>query len=140
MNLNDLHNCIVTKEPPSFYYDSGLETEEDMKKPIQLTIEHDCFISFLEILYDGIVVYRGDNSERYYCNAYTEIKEYNYRTDFKFSFYRNKANNTYYTETDPENGPQKYPEDTGGIRNYYFLQELLPMLFFNCPTYEDIYY
>ena len=31
MNLDDLntiHNCIVTKNPPSFYYDSGLETEE----------------------------------------------------------------------------------------------------------------
>ena len=139
-DLNTIHNCVVTKTPPSFYYDSGLETEEDIKKPVNLTIDHECFISYLEILYDGIVVYRGDTSERYYCNAYTEFKEYNYRTDFTFTFYRNITNNTYYTESDPENGPQRYPEDTNGTKNYYFLPEMLKMLFFNPPTYEDMYY
>ena len=35
MNLDELNTTtgsIVTKNPPSFYYDSGLETEEDMKR------------------------------------------------------------------------------------------------------------
>ena len=129
-DLNTIHNCIVTKTPPSFYYDSGLEPEEDIKKPVNLTIDHECFISYLEILYDGIVVYRGDTSERYYCSAYTEIKEHNYKMDFKFTFYRNITNNTYYTESDPENGPQRYPEDTSGTKNYYFLPELLKNVIF----------
>jgi len=143
MNLEELNTSegsIVTKNPPSFYYDSGLESEEDMKKPIDITIDHECFISYLELLYDGIIHYRGDQVESYYCNAHTEIKIHNFRMDFKFILYRNIVNNTYYTETDLEIGPQEYPEDTGGTLNYYFLTDLLKLVFFNPPRYEDICY
>ena len=143
MNLEELNTtegCIVTKNPPSFYYDSGLEPEEDMKKPIDISVDHNCFISYLELLYDGIIHYRGDRVERYYCNAHTEIKIHNFRMDFKFMLYRNIVNNTYYTETDLEIGPQEYPEDTGGTLNYYFLTDLLNLIFFNPPKYEDICY
>ena len=143
MNLEELSNtagCIVTKNPPSFYYDSGLESEEDMKKPIDLTIDHVCFISYLELIYDDIIYHRGDRVERYYCNAYTEFKEHNFKMDFKFILYKNTVNNTFYTETDPEIGPQRYPEDTGGTLNYYFLEDLMKMIFFNPPVYEDICY
>ena len=143
MNLEELNTSeggIVTKNPPSFYYDSGLESEEDIKKPVDITIDHNCFISYLELLYDGIICYRGDQVESYYCNAHTEIKIHNFRMDFKFMLYRNIANNTYYTETDLEIGPQEYPEDTGGTLNYYFLTDLLKLVFFNPPRYEDICY
>ena len=143
MNLQKLSTtdgCIVTKNPPSFYYDSGLETEDDMKKPVDITIDHICFISYLELLYDGIIRYRGDLVERYYCNAYTEFKEHNFKMDFKFMLFRNTLNNTYYTENDPYTGPQQYPEDSEGSLNYYFLTDLLKLIFFNPPVYEDICY
>tara|TARA_R110002074_G_scaffold78424_1_gene177479 strand:- start:92 stop:523 length:432 start_codon:yes stop_codon:yes gene_type:complete len=143
MNLEELsttNGCIVTKNPPSFYYDSGLESEEDMKKPVDISVDHDYFISYLELVYDDIIYYRGDKVERYYCSAHTEIKIHNFDLDFKFILYRNTINNTYYTETDPEIGPQQYPEDTGGDLNYYFLTDLLKLLFFNPPIYEDICY
>ena len=112
MNLEELSNtadCIVTKNPPSFYYDSGLESEEDTKNPVDLTIDHVCFISYLELIYDDIIYHRGDRVERYYCNAYTEIKEHNFKMDFKFILYKNTVNNTFYTETDPGNRSPKIP-------------------------------
>lgn len=143
MNLEDLNStqgCIVTKNPPSFYYDSGLETEEEMSKPIDITIDHICFISYLELLYTGSFYHRGDAVECYDCNAYTEFKEHNFKMEFKFTLFRNTINNTYYTEDDPEIGPQEYPQDTGGTLNYYFLKDLLKLVFFNPPTYEDICY
>ena len=143
MNLEELstaEGCIVIKNPPSFYYDSGLETQEDMRKPVDIVIDHDCFVSYLELRYDDVICYRGDQVERYYCNAHTEIKIHNFRMDFKFMLYRNIVNNTYYTETDLEIGPQEYPEDTGGTLNYYFLTDLLKLVFFNPPRYEDICY
>jgi len=143
MNLEELsttEGCIITKNPPSFYYDSGLEIEEDTKKPVDLTIDHICFISYLELAYEGEIYHRGDRVDCYHCNAYTEFKEHNFKMDFQFTLYRNIINNTYYTETDPELGPQQYPEDTGGSLNYYFLTDLLRMVFFNPPTYEDICY
>ena len=138
--LNTVEGCVVVKNPASFYYDSGLESEEDMKKPVDISVDHACFISYLELLYDDIIYYRGDRVERYYCNAHTEIKIHNFRMDFKFMLYRNTVNNTYYTETDLEIGPQEYPEDTGGTLNYYFLTDLLNLVFFNPPKYEDICY
>tara|TARA_R110001592_G_scaffold353360_1_gene652121 strand:+ start:1351 stop:1782 length:432 start_codon:yes stop_codon:yes gene_type:complete len=143
MHLDELSTtsgCIVTKNPLSFYFDSGLETEDDMKKPVDLTIDHSCFVSYLEFSYTGNTYYRGESVECYQCNAHTEIKVHNFKIDFMFTLYRNTVNNTYYTETDPELGPQEYPEDTGGSLNYYFLPDLLKMVFFIPPSYEDIYY
>ena len=143
MNLDELNTTtgsIVTKNPPSFYYDSGLETEEDMKKPVDLKIDNSCFFSYLELLYIGNIYHRGQPVECYHCNAHTEVKVYNFKLDFRFILYKNTVNNTYYTETDPEIGPQEYPEDTEGKLNYYFLSDLLKMVFFNAPVYEDICY
>ena len=141
MNLDNFTNtdiCFVTKNPPAFYYDSGLE--EDLKQEIEIVIEHDEFQSVFDCVYDGIIIYRGDTLERYYCKSYIHGKEISYCLDFKFIFYRNIANNTYYVDNDEENILLQYPTDFGGTIDYYFLDDILKLLFFNPPRFEHIYY
>ena len=84
-NLTSTEDCIVTKNEPSFYYDSGLE--EDLKKPIEITIQHDEFQSVFDCIYDGIIIYRGDTLERYYCKSYIQGTEVPYCLDFKFTIF-----------------------------------------------------
>lgn len=141
MNLDSLtstEDCIVTKNEPSFYYDSGLE--EDLKKPIEITIQHDEFQSVFDCIYDGIIIYRGDTLERYYCKSYIQGTEVPYCLDFKFTMYRNVVNNTYYVDNDEENIFLQYPVDFGATIDFYFLDDILKLLFFNPPRYEQIYY
>ena len=136
--FSNTDDCIVTKNPPAFYYDSGLE--EDLKQEIEIVIEHDEFQSVFDCVYDGIIIYRGDTLERYYCKSYIQGKEISYCLDFKFIFYRNIANNTYYVDNDEENILLQYPTDFGGTIDYYFLDDILKLLFFNAPRFEHIYY
>ena len=137
-NFANTDNCFVTKNPPAFYYDSGLE--EDLKQEIEIVIEHDEFQSVFNCIYDGIIIYRGDTLERYYCKSYIQGKELLYCLDFKFIFYRNIVNNTYYVDNDQENILLQYPTDFGGTIDYYFLDDILKLLFFNPPRFEHIYY
>lgn len=141
MNLGTFSNtddCFITKNPPSFYYDSGLE--EDLKQDVEVVIEHDEFQSVFNCIYDGIIIFRGDTLERYYCKSYIQGKENLYCLDFKFIFYRNTINNTYYVDNDEENILLQYPTDFGGTIDYYFLDDILALLFFNPPRFEHIYY
>jgi hypothetical protein len=141
MNLDNLTNtegCIVTKNEPSFYYDSGLEP--DLKKPIEITILHDDFQSVFDCVYDCIIIFRGDTLERYYCKSYIQGRDLTYCLDFKFTMYRNIVNNTYYVDNDEENILLQYPTDFGGTVDYYFIDDILTLLFFNPPRFEQIYY
>ena len=59
MNLGTFSNtddCFITKNPPSFYYDSGLE--EDLKQDVEVVIEHDEFQSVFNCIYDGIIIWK----------------------------------------------------------------------------------
>ena len=54
--------------------------------------------------------------------------------------YRNIVNNTYYVDNDEENIFLQYPVDFGATIDFYFLDDILKLLFFNPPKYEQIYY
>ena len=141
MNLEQqsgTEGCIVKKNPPSFYYDSGLE--DNIFQNVEVSIEHELFESVCTMRFVGEVNHHFDDMEKYLCSAYTYGKDYTYRVDFKFTLYKSKTNNTYYVDNDDENRFLRYPTDFGATIDYYFLDNILPLLFFQPPTFEEICY
>jgi hypothetical protein len=141
MNIGDyysLEDLEVTKEPPSFYYDSGLE--ENIHQLFKIKLENCSFISEFFCRHTGEIVYKGDYLERYDCNSYIEVKKNNLRYDFRFLFLKNMANNTYYIETSPELTFLQFPEDKGGVIDYYYMEDIMKLMFFNPPTFTELYY
>lgn len=130
--------CIVQKNPPSFYYDSGLE--DNIYQDVQVSIDHELFESVCTFRFTGEINHHFDDMEKYQCCAYTVGKDAAYRLDFRFTLYKSKTNNTYYVDNDEVNRFLQYPTDFGGTIDYYFIDNILPLLFFLPPKYEDICY
>lgn len=140
MNLDEvfqIDDFIIEKEPPAFYYDSGLD---DVYQNVKIKLENDTFISVFNCKYEGDVFLRGDSLEKYNCYSFIEIKEHNLRYDFNFCIMKNMVNNTYFVETSEEHTFLQFPMDNEGVLDYYFINDILKILFFNVPSYEDLYY